>query len=219
MGYFQIRSKCNVIDAAATTKRPPLSPGTAHNRRAATEPERSPESADEIGCATRRGGRSGWRPSMMNGGGGASPSLPCLVSETRAPKILARPGTRSFTSRPGVFPWKIHYTIRYYISVQIKVIRLFMNSDSLADVDLFFSAARISSRLLILSLLPCLLPSLPLRYMLHRYTSLQGQSLRLRLLQLTCLAATSAALRLFRLAQPPSQWTCIGSLRTQSNDP
>jgi hypothetical protein len=62
------------IDSAATTKRPLLSPGTAHNHRAATE--RSPEIlADEIGCAARRGGRSGWRwrPSMMNGGGGASP--------------------------------------------------------------------------------------------------------------------------------------------------
>jgi len=59
------------IEAAATTKRPLLSPGTAHNHRAATE--HSPESADEIGCAARRGRRSGWRPSMMNGGGGASP--------------------------------------------------------------------------------------------------------------------------------------------------
>jgi hypothetical protein len=41
-----------------------LSPGAAHDRRAATE--RSPESADEIDSAARRGSRSGWRPSMMN---------------------------------------------------------------------------------------------------------------------------------------------------------
>ena len=48
----------------ATTKWPLLSPGAAHDRRAATEG--SPESADEIGCASRRGDHSGWRPSMMN---------------------------------------------------------------------------------------------------------------------------------------------------------
>ena len=65
-GVFPIFDLYTVyIDAAATTKRPLLSPGAAHNHRAATE--RSPESADEIGCAARSGGRSGWRPFMMNG--------------------------------------------------------------------------------------------------------------------------------------------------------
>jgi hypothetical protein len=65
------------IDATATTKRPLLSPSTAHNHRVATEC--SPESADEIGCAARRGGCSGWQPSMMNGGGGVSPSTVKMV--------------------------------------------------------------------------------------------------------------------------------------------
>ena len=37
---------------------------------AAPPPNESAESADEVGCAGRRGGRSGWRPFMMNGGGG-----------------------------------------------------------------------------------------------------------------------------------------------------
>jgi hypothetical protein len=60
------------IDAAATTKRPLLSPGAAHNHRAATE--RPPESAYEIGCAARSGGRSGWRPFMMNGEEDGTPS-------------------------------------------------------------------------------------------------------------------------------------------------
>jgi hypothetical protein len=63
-GVFPIFDLYTVyIDAAATTKRPLLSPGTVHNHCAATE--RSPESAHEIGCAARCGGRSGWRPSMM----------------------------------------------------------------------------------------------------------------------------------------------------------
>ena len=64
-GVFPIFDLYTVyIDAAATTKRPLLSPGAAHNHRAATE--RPPESADEIGSAARRGRRCGWRPSMMN---------------------------------------------------------------------------------------------------------------------------------------------------------
>ena len=78
--------------AAATTKRPLLSPGAAHDHRAATE--LSPESADEIGCASRRGGRSGWRPSMMNGG--EERHHVCLVEV----EFLIVVGNHSFTS-PG----------------------------------------------------------------------------------------------------------------------
>jgi hypothetical protein len=53
-------------------KRPLLNPGAAPDHRAATE--RSTESADEIGCAARRGGSSRRRPSMMNGEEDGTPS-------------------------------------------------------------------------------------------------------------------------------------------------
>jgi hypothetical protein len=59
-------------------KRPLLNPEAAHDHRAATE--HAPESADEIGSAARRGGHSGWRPSMMNGEeDGTHRRLFCLV--------------------------------------------------------------------------------------------------------------------------------------------
>ena len=62
---------------AATTKRPLLSPGAAHDHRAATE--RFPESTDEIGSAARRGGRCGWRPSMMNEAGSVHHRCRCFL--------------------------------------------------------------------------------------------------------------------------------------------
>jgi hypothetical protein len=78
-GVFPIFDLYTVyIDAAATTKRPLLSPGAAHNHRAATE--RPPESSDEIGCAARSGGRSGWRPFMMNGEEDGTPSSTAKMS-------------------------------------------------------------------------------------------------------------------------------------------
>ena len=64
MGYFQYPTLHSVNYVAGDNKAAALIPGAAHDRRAATEP--SPESAEEIGCAARRGGCSGWRPSMMN---------------------------------------------------------------------------------------------------------------------------------------------------------
>jgi hypothetical protein len=64
MGYFQYPTLYSVNYVAGDNKAATLIPGAAHDRRAATEP--SPESAEEIGCAARRGGCSGWRPSIMN---------------------------------------------------------------------------------------------------------------------------------------------------------
>jgi hypothetical protein len=61
MGYFQYPTFYNVNRCGGDNK---VSPGAAHDRRAATE--RSPESANEIDSAARHGSRSGWQPSMMN---------------------------------------------------------------------------------------------------------------------------------------------------------
>jgi hypothetical protein len=79
MGYFQYPTFYSVNCYGGDNKAAALSPGAAHDRRAASE--RYTESTDEIGSAARRGARSGWRPFMMNEAGVGTPSLPlfCLV--------------------------------------------------------------------------------------------------------------------------------------------
>ena len=99
MGYFQYPTLYSANYIAGDNKAAALIPGAAPDHRAATE--RSNESADEIGCAARRGCRSGWRPSMMNEATDvhhvAVVFRLCLNEE----KMFPRCGTRSFTS-PGV---------------------------------------------------------------------------------------------------------------------
>ena len=77
MGYFQIRPKYSVICCGGDNKAAALNPGAAHDHRAATE--RFPESTDEIGSAARRGGRCGWRPSMMNEAGSVHHRCRCFL--------------------------------------------------------------------------------------------------------------------------------------------
>ena len=52
MGYFQYPTFYSVNCCVSDNKTAALIPGATHDRRAATE--RSPESADEIGCATQQ---------------------------------------------------------------------------------------------------------------------------------------------------------------------
>ena len=94
----------NVNCYGGDNKAAALSPGAAHDRRAASE--RYTESTDEIGSAARRGARSGWRPFMMNEAGVGTPSLPlfCLVFACaknlsgKRPSTLSSPGVHVFFS-------------------------------------------------------------------------------------------------------------------------
>ena len=124
MGYFQYPTLYSVSCCVSDNKAAALIPGAAPDHRAATE--RSNESADEIGCAARRGCRSGWRPSMMNEATDvhhvAVVFRLCLNEE----KMFPRCGTRSFTT-PGV-----HYSgkdgspqqlQRHYFEISIKLMK------------------------------------------------------------------------------------------------
>jgi hypothetical protein len=78
MGYLQYPTLYTVNCCSGNNKAAALSPGAAHDHRAATE--RSPESADEIGCAARRAPRRPlWMAAVnMNEVGDGSPSLACF---------------------------------------------------------------------------------------------------------------------------------------------
>jgi hypothetical protein len=75
---FQIPTLYSVSCCGGDNKAAALIPGAAHDHRAATE--RSPESADEIGCALRRAPRRPlWMAAVhMNEVGDGSPSLACF---------------------------------------------------------------------------------------------------------------------------------------------
>ena len=104
MGYFQYPTLCSVNCCVSDNKAAALIPGAAHDHRAATG--RSPECADEIGSAARRGRRCGWRPSMMNEEEEPHHRRRCFPLVFECAKKNARPGTRSFTSPP------VHYMQR-----------------------------------------------------------------------------------------------------------
>jgi hypothetical protein len=105
MGYFQYSAYYSVNCCVSDNKAAALIPGAAHDHRAATE--RSPECADEIGSAARRGCRCGWRPSMMNEAAEFAMVAVVFLLCLCALKNLARPGNRSFTC-PGVHCWGRH---------------------------------------------------------------------------------------------------------------
>ena len=93
MGYFQYPTLYSANYIAGDNKAAALIPGAAPDHRAATE--RSNESADEIGCAARRGGSSGRRPSMMNGEEDGTRSRCFVLCLCEAPKKMG--------GRQGVF--------------------------------------------------------------------------------------------------------------------
>ena len=128
MGYFQYPTFYSVNCYGGDNKAAALSPGAAHDRRAATE--RNTESTDEIGSAARRGARSGWRPFMMNEAGVGTPSLPlfCLVFACAKNLRGKRPSIHYLLQ--GSIGARVHGTLARQLARVIAVIEDVMRHNS-----------------------------------------------------------------------------------------